>query len=133
MAGERLEHALKRYRKRYRAGDRSERSGVLDEFCELTGYHRKYAISLLNNVNDEPLQTSSERSSIWTDETRYPAEASDPDSNGTLARNGAGIYGSGPGCPLWRTCIGGVRLFSEPDRYSHPAGSDMIPPMLPPP
>ena len=54
MAGERLEHALKRYRKRYRAGDRSERSGVLDEFCELTGYHRKYAISLLNNVNDEP-------------------------------------------------------------------------------
>ena len=58
MAGERLEHALKRYRKRYRAGDRSERSGMLDEFCELTGYHRKYAISLLNNVNDEYPLTS---------------------------------------------------------------------------
>lgn len=53
MAGERLAKALPRYRKRYREADRRERSKVLDEFCELTGYHRKYAITLLNRPDEE--------------------------------------------------------------------------------
>jgi hypothetical protein len=47
MSGERLEKALGVYRKRYGAADREGRSVVLDEFCALTGYHRKYAIVLL--------------------------------------------------------------------------------------
>ena len=47
MAGERLEKALGRYRERYAAADRKGRTGVLDEFCEMTGYHRKYATALL--------------------------------------------------------------------------------------
>lgn len=47
MAGERLRTALGRYRDRYAATDRKGRTGVLDEFCEMTGYHRKYAIVLL--------------------------------------------------------------------------------------
>lgn len=47
MAGERLEKALGRYRERYAASDRKGRTVVLEEFCEMTGYHRKYAITLL--------------------------------------------------------------------------------------
>jgi len=48
MAGERLKEALELYRKRYHVASRQERSRLLDEFCELSGYHRKYATSLLN-------------------------------------------------------------------------------------
>jgi hypothetical protein len=48
MAGERLREALTSFRRRYRAASRRERSGLLDELCKLTGYHRKYAIGLLN-------------------------------------------------------------------------------------
>src|SRR3972149_5753453 len=47
MAGERLKTAMGRYRERYAAGNRRERSGLLDEFCRQTGYHRKYAMALL--------------------------------------------------------------------------------------
>ena len=32
---------------RYRAGARTERSKILDEFVAVTGYHRKHAIRLL--------------------------------------------------------------------------------------
>jgi hypothetical protein len=32
---------------RYQDGTRSERSGILDEFGAVTGYHRKHAIRLL--------------------------------------------------------------------------------------
>ncbi len=47
MAGERVLDGLKRYRRWYRKADKSGRSGLLDEFCRQTGYHRKYAITLL--------------------------------------------------------------------------------------
>jgi hypothetical protein len=33
--------------KRYKHASRSEKKGILDEFCATTGYHRKYAIVLL--------------------------------------------------------------------------------------
>lgn len=52
MAGERLAKALPGYRKRYAAAARKERSTVLDEFCGATGYHRKYAITLLKAPSD---------------------------------------------------------------------------------
>ena len=55
MAGERLAKALPGYRRRYSGADRKERSKVLDEFCEATGYHRKYAIALLKVAADEPV------------------------------------------------------------------------------
>ncbi len=48
MAGERLREALQKYRRRYREADRKGRSVLLDEFCEMTKYHRKYAIAVLN-------------------------------------------------------------------------------------
>ena len=55
MAGERSEKALGRYRERYRAATREERSKVLDEFCKMTRYHRKYAITLLALPADESM------------------------------------------------------------------------------
>lgn len=54
MAGERLEKALKKFRERYAKASQSEKSSVLNEFCSATGYHRKYAIALLNRPADEP-------------------------------------------------------------------------------
>lgn len=48
MAGERLSTLLGKYRKRYRsASNRRDISQLLTEFCELSGYHRKYSITLL--------------------------------------------------------------------------------------
>jgi len=53
MAGERLAKTLQSYRREYRKADREGRSGILDEFCSMTGYHRKYAISLLNGRDEK--------------------------------------------------------------------------------
>ena len=53
MAGERLNGALRAYRKRYAEASRKERTKVLDEFCRLSGYHRKYAIALLGRSNED--------------------------------------------------------------------------------
>lgn len=48
MAGERLKKVLGTYRKRYKqASSRTEITQVLDEFCRVSNYHRKYAITLL--------------------------------------------------------------------------------------
>lgn len=61
MAGERLAGALAKYRKRYAAAARSERSRILDEFCKVTGYHRKYAMSLLAKPADTPAPVARRR------------------------------------------------------------------------
>lgn len=61
MAGERVLNGLKVYRKRYAKADRGERSGILDEFCEQTRYHRKYAISLLRKPADSPAPGTNRR------------------------------------------------------------------------
>src|SRR5437870_12723622 len=39
---------LKAIHPRYRQADRQEKKVILNEFCRNTGYHRKYAIRLLN-------------------------------------------------------------------------------------
>ena len=52
MAGERTLKSMASYRKRYQKADRSGRSRLLDEFCSMTDYHRKYAITLLCRVID---------------------------------------------------------------------------------
>lgn len=41
--------------KRYRAASRDRRGRILDEFCEVSGYHRKYAIRLLNGPPPDPV------------------------------------------------------------------------------
>jgi len=38
---------------RYRKASREQRSAILDEFCAATGYHRKYAIALLNSPPED--------------------------------------------------------------------------------
>ena len=38
---------------RYHKAERKTRPGLLDEFCITTGYHRKYAIRLLNGPRPE--------------------------------------------------------------------------------
>ncbi|MGD8969574.1 MAG: transposase family protein, partial [Anaerolineae bacterium] len=42
------EKYLRLLRERYREASKKERSAILDEFVKTTGYHRKYAIALLN-------------------------------------------------------------------------------------
>jgi hypothetical protein len=42
------EKYLRLLKERYRKASRKERTAMLDEFVKTTGYHRKYAISLLN-------------------------------------------------------------------------------------
>lgn len=54
MAGERLQEVLGKYRKRYiLAQSRKEKTVILDEFCAFSGYHRKYAITVLRQPEPE--------------------------------------------------------------------------------
>jgi len=46
---------------RYRAAGRKAKKVILDEFCENTGYHRKYAIRLLNGPLPEKRRPSQRR------------------------------------------------------------------------
>ena len=41
---------------RYRAAERQAKHTILDEFTQITGYHRKYAIHLLRNWGTEHVQ-----------------------------------------------------------------------------
>jgi hypothetical protein len=45
---------LRRIYDRYRTGGKEIKGRILDEFCEVTGYHRKYATLLLNGPPPEP-------------------------------------------------------------------------------
>ena len=64
MAGERMLTALNGFRRRYQKLDRKGRSGLLNEFCEGTGYHRKYAIALLRRPPDEKPASSPRRRGV---------------------------------------------------------------------
>jgi hypothetical protein len=48
LMARRDEKYLRLLKERYRKASRKERSTILDEFVKTTGYHRKYAIALLN-------------------------------------------------------------------------------------
>ena len=59
------------YAKRYKVANRADKSRLLDEFCEMTGYHRKYATSLLR-AKPKPKKASKARPPIpprYTKET----------------------------------------------------------------
>jgi hypothetical protein len=48
---------LRRIYRRYRQSSRSDKQRILDEFCQVTRYHRKYALRLLNGpAPEEKLQ-----------------------------------------------------------------------------
>jgi hypothetical protein len=47
---------------RYRTAHRAERSRILEEFVASTGYHRKYALTLLNHpLSKAPARTKRQR------------------------------------------------------------------------
>jgi hypothetical protein len=45
---------LRAIRSRYREAKKQEKSKILDEFCAVCGYQRKYAIRLLNRARERP-------------------------------------------------------------------------------
>jgi hypothetical protein len=45
---------LEAIRDRYQRAGRRHKTKILDEFCEVCGYHRKYAIELLNRKRNRP-------------------------------------------------------------------------------
>ena len=49
MEGKRAANIMKELIKVYEASGKEKKSEILDQFCELTGYHRKYAINLFRN------------------------------------------------------------------------------------
>jgi len=49
MSGTLGREYLRKIRGRYRKGDRMEKGRILDEFCKVCGYARKYAIRVLNS------------------------------------------------------------------------------------
>lgn len=52
---------MKVFHPRYRRARGEEKTGVLEEFCAVTGYHRKYAIQLLNRPLEEMLAVKARR------------------------------------------------------------------------
>ena len=48
---------LSAIRKRYRESDRGAKTRILDEFCEVCGYARKYAIRVLNGPARGPTRS----------------------------------------------------------------------------
>jgi transposase InsO family protein len=54
MNGKSRREYLEAIHSRYRQADRQEKQVILSEFCRNTGYHRKYAIRLLNGPPPDP-------------------------------------------------------------------------------
>lgn len=50
---------------RYRAARRPEKRRILDEFCQIAGYHRKHAIRLLNSPAPEAAPTPRRRAAVY--------------------------------------------------------------------
>lgn len=61
-------------RPRYRLGDRKQKEQVLDEFVAATGYHRKYAIQLLNHPPPKRQRQLRASRSKYTGEVRVALE-----------------------------------------------------------
>jgi len=53
---------LKKIYQRYHRANRKEKKQILDEFCKICGYNRKYAIWLLNNIHPEDRLTQKRKS-----------------------------------------------------------------------
>src|SRR5262249_18411469 len=63
-----LAHSI---RQRYGSGSRKERKRILDEFVAATGYHRKYAITLLHSSHQHSLPKKKRcRKRVYSDEVK---------------------------------------------------------------
>lgn len=58
---------LQAIRKRYKAAIKAEKSKILDEFCAVCNYNRKYAIRVINK-EDEPTKKKPGPKSVYQDE-----------------------------------------------------------------
>lgn len=73
MAGKRAEFTLKRYRELYKQSTKLEKGNILDEFCRITNYNRKYAIRILSK-NDVEIKTKRQRPKKYSKEALYVIE-----------------------------------------------------------
>ena len=73
MEGKRADFALSEYRKMYKSASKLEKGHILDEFCKLTKYHRKYAIEVLGK-DDVTLQVVKTRKSVYSKEAMLVIE-----------------------------------------------------------
>ncbi len=53
---------LKEIKPRYLKSDKREKGKILDEFCENTGYHRKYAINILQAKHENKVERNGRKS-----------------------------------------------------------------------
>lgn len=67
MARQSKREYLRSIHKRYRQGLRNEKSAMLEEFCKVCGYHRKYAIWLLSR----PLSNAAVRRGVTARSVTY--------------------------------------------------------------
>jgi len=67
MARQSKREYLRSIHKRYRQGRRTEKSAMLEEFCKVCGYHRKYAIWLLSR----PLPAAAVRRGVTARSVTY--------------------------------------------------------------
>ena len=56
---------LEAIRLRYQSASRSEKAAILDEFCNVCGYHRKYAIRLLGRKQRSTTKKKAGRRSVY--------------------------------------------------------------------
>ena len=73
MAGNRVDSALSEYRKMYKAASKLEKGRILDDFCKITKYHRKYAIELLGK-DDTGIKVVKTRPPIYSKEALFVVE-----------------------------------------------------------
>src|SRR5690349_23646805 len=55
---------------RYRAAGRNQKKAILDEFVEVTGFHRKHAIRVLKKSPKQEEQQPRQRSSVYDEAVR---------------------------------------------------------------
>jgi hypothetical protein len=79
---------------RYHLAPRSERSVILDEFAELTQYHRKHAVRVLNRPVSKPVPAAA-RNRLYDEVVRQAPEGAGSDADRCHASSRSYRPGSG--------------------------------------
>jgi hypothetical protein len=83
---------------RYRQALKESKTRILNELCEVCGYHRKYTIAKINHWRARQ-ETPAPPTDLRTDQARHPAATSDRGPVRALGRQGSRIPGVGSGLP----------------------------------